>query len=146
MIDTIIDTSGFIIWLKDAEAKLQANARQALGQSVETALRAARATRSFKDQSGALRKSITRGQKSTWVHFIQATAPHAAYVEHGTRPHRIEARKASTLRFFIAGRLTFRRHVDHPGTKATNFMEHAGKVGELALRYAIEKAVEDAFR
>lgn len=146
MIDIQLDTRGFFTWLRSAHDQFQANAKQALGQSVALALRNARATQAFKDQSGALRRSIVRGERGTWVQFVAATAKHAAYVEHGTRPHRIEARRAKTLRFVQAGAVRFRRGVNHPGTKPTNFLERATHETAQAFANAVERAAVNAFR
>lgn len=145
MIDIVFDASAFVVWLRRAGEQAQANARQTLGQGVALALEHARATQSFKDRTGELRKSLTRGQKSTWVHFLKASAPHAKYVEDGTRPHRIEA-KGRALRFVQHGAIRFRRSVNHPGTKARHFMDDAANVGARFLDWRMEDAIARAFR
>lgn len=145
MIEVHFDATAFVRWLRAAGEQAQINARQTLGQGVALALAHAKATDKFKDRTGALRASITRGQKSTWVHFIKATAPHATYVEEGTRPHRIQAR-GRALRFVQHGELRFRRHVNHPGTKATHFMDEAATVGARFLDFRMEEEIARAFR
>lgn len=146
MFDIRLDASAFIEWLRHANTDLQSGARNALGQSVALALRDARATQAFKDHTGDLRRSIVRGEKSTWSHFIKATAKYAAYVEHGTVPHVIEARRGTHLRFVQAGAVRFARRVNHPGTKPRHFMQHAGESGGRALRDMLERASNSAFR
>ncbi len=145
MIEVRLDTSDFASWLDRASARLQSGSRQALGQSVALALQHARETTLFKDQSGALRRSIVRGGRGTWNHFIKATAKHAAYVEYGTRPHTIEARRARALRFVQAGKVRFARSVRHPGTKPTHFMQRARDFGERTLLSMLERATAHAF-
>lgn len=145
MIEVVFDASSFAAWLRRAGEQAQANARQTLGQGVALALAHAKATQSFKDRTGELRRSITRGQKSTWVHFIKASARHAAYVEYGTRPHRIEA-KGRALRFVQHGELRFRRHVNHPGTKPRHFMDDAATVAARFLDWRMDEAIARAFR
>jgi len=145
MIEVRFDASAFITWLRRAGAQAEINARQTLGQGIALALAHAKATQAFKDRTGELRSSITRGQKSTWSHFIRAGAKHAAYVEYGTKPHRIEAR-GRALRFIQHGELRFRRHVNHPGTKPTHFMDEAATVGARFLDWKMEEAIARAFR
>jgi len=41
----------------------------------------------------------------------------AVFLEWGTRPHKIRARKARALRFAVGGKVLFRKSVNHPGTK-----------------------------
>lgn len=144
-----IDFSHFVRWLRRAGEEAEANARQVLGQGVALALAHARATTKFKDRSGDLRRSIVRGQKSTWHHFIKAggrTAPHAHFVEYGTKPHPIEVRRRRALRFVQHGEIRFRRRVQHPGTKATHFMDEAATVGARFLDWRMEDAIARAFR
>ncbi len=141
-----ISTREFAAWLRRATEDFQAGAKQALGQSVALALREARATQAFKDRTGELRRSIVSFRRSDWAAGIKATAKHAAYVEYGTEPHRIEARKARSLRFVSAGEIRFRRSVQHPGTKPTHFMERAGDAGRTALEEMLLRAIARAFR
>lgn len=140
------DASGFRTWLRRASDMMQANARQALGQGVALALAHAKATQKFKDRTGALRRSITRGQKSTWSHFIKASAPYAHYVEYGTKPHPIEVRRRQALRFVQSGAVRFARRVNHPGTKPTHFMDEAATEGARYLDWRMEDAIARAFR
>lgn len=146
MFEIHLDTTALVSWLREAGRMAEANARQTLGQGVALALAHAKATQSFKDRTGDLRKSITRGQKSTWVHFLKATAPHAKYVEDGTKPHRIEAKRRGSLRYVHHGAIRFRRGVNHPGTKPRHFMDDAATVGARFLDWRMEDAIARAFR
>jgi hypothetical protein len=141
-----IDTSGFRSWFHRASEEAVSNVRQVFGQGVALAHQHARSTQKFQDRTGELRRSIVRGQKSTWVHFLKATAKHAAYVEYPTKPHRIEPRKAKVLRFMHHGAIRFSRGVNHPGTKGTHFMDDAATVGARFLDYRMEDAITRAFR
>lgn len=55
--------------------------------------------------------------------------PYTGYVVYGTRPHRIlpiQNRKNAHLRFFSrAGTLVFSKGVNHPGTRADDFLQRA---------------------
>jgi hypothetical protein len=53
---------------------------------------------------------------------VEATAPYAAVLEKGSRPHKIVARRASALRFEVGGRVVYARSVNHPGTKGYNIL------------------------
>lgn len=145
MFEVRLDASAFIAWLRRASEDAEANARQTLGQGVALALAHAQATQKFKDRTGELRKSLTRGQKSTWVHFIKASAKHALWVEEDTKPHRIEA-KGRALRFVQAGAIRFAHGVNHPGTKGKHFMDDAATVGARFLDWKMEEAIARAFR
>jgi hypothetical protein len=146
VIEIHLGTDDFVSWLHRAMEEMEARSRQALGQSVAVALQHARATTAFKDQTGALRRSLTRGQKGPWTLFLKAGAKHALFVEVDTKPHRIEARRAKTLRFVTGGGVRFARSVQHPGTKGTHFIQRASEVGEHALVDMIERAAERSFR
>ena len=146
MIEIRIDATDFARWLRRAGEQAQASARQVLGQGVALALQHARTTTAFKDRTGELRRSITRGQRSTWSHWLRADAKHAAYVEYGTKPHKIEARRARALRFVQHGELRFRRSVNHPGTKPTHFMDKAADAGARYIDWNMENEIARAFR
>lgn len=144
MIDVRFDVAAFLADLKRIESDIAAGARQALGQAAALTAEAARSTTTFKDRTGKLRASITRGQKSTWHHFVKASTPYARFVEEGTKPHPIEARRKSALRFVQAGTLRFAKRVQHPGTKPTHFMAKAQELGERELLRMLEEAVKRA--
>lgn len=143
-----IDTSAFRSWFHRASEEAVSNVRQVFGQGVALAHAHARATQKFKDRTGELRRSITRGQKSTWVHFLKATAPHAKYVEDGTKDSTkgpiIAGGRA--LRFRWHGVLMFRKSVKHKGMKARHFMDDAATVGARFLDWRMEDAITRAFR
>ena len=91
----------------------------------------------FKDQTGALRKSIVgrvvrRDQHGT-SGVVEATAPHAIFVEDDTKAHTIRARRARMLRWEQDGEVRFARVVRHPGTKGKPFMGPAAIKAEAAL-------------
>ena len=58
--------------------------------------------------------------------IIEATAPHAPFVEYGTAgPYIIRAKNAKALRFQVGGSTLFRKSVMHPGNKARPFLAPA---------------------
>lgn len=111
----------------------------ALRHAGETAVQEARTTREFKRRSatGSVKDNTTwkflrRGRNPTIR--LKNTKQHAIYLEHGTRPHRITARRKKYLRFVVGGKVFLRKTVFHPGTRATKFFSHAAWEGTKALR------------
>ncbi|MCZ2439653.1 MAG: hypothetical protein LC119_05695 [Burkholderiales bacterium] len=49
----------------------------------------------------------------------------ATFLEYGTKPHIIRARRKQFLRFTVRGRVVFARRVRHPGTKPYRFLYNA---------------------
>lgn len=56
---------------------------------------------------------------------ISATAPYAAPVHEGARPHVIRPRHARALRFEVEGRVVFAQRVRHPGNRPNRFLSQA---------------------
>jgi HK97 gp10 family phage protein len=52
-------------------------------------------------------------------------APYAGYVEFGTKPHVIRAKKAKALKFQVGGTTVYARKVNHPGTRPHPYVEPA---------------------
>lgn len=72
-----------------------------------------------------IRVAIRRGQTGDFQGVIKVEHPAALYVLNGTRPHRIVPRTAKALRFTVGGQVVFAQVVNHPGTKANNFLKEA---------------------
>jgi hypothetical protein len=108
-------------------------ARQVLGQAAAYAAERARATTTFKDRTGELRRRIDRTAKGPFVQFVKASTRYALFVEDGTRAHVIRPRRRRALRFVMGGQTVFRTSVRHPGTKATYFMRDARDDAEKNL-------------
>lgn len=145
----MIDAKATAEALKRLESAILSNVRQALGQAAALTVQSARATSKFKDRSGALRGSIKRVARSEWHQQVRAGGPgarHALFVEAGTKPHPIVARRATFLRFEQHGVVRFARRVFHPGTKPTNFMRDARDKGESALAVFVERGVSEAIQ
>ena len=72
---------------------------------------------------GSVTKRVMRLKSGAKMVF-RNTAKHAVWLEKGTPPHLIKARRAAFLHFFWpkAGRWIRTRSVNHPGTKAYQFM------------------------
>ncbi|MFH8577113.1 hypothetical protein [Streptomyces zaomyceticus] len=61
---------------------------------------------------------------------ITCDHPAVRYVLDGTRPHVIRPRNAKALRFDMGGRIVFAKKVNHPGTRANNFLGEALREGK----------------
>lgn len=76
--------------------------------------------------SGYLRSSIHAFRLPDGSVLIGPTAPYAEYVNNGTPAHSIDSTGPWPLRNRATGQV-FGPHVDHPGTKATHFIERAAE-------------------
>lgn len=144
----VIDSAAARKALLDLEADFLSTVRQILGQTTAFALELARRTSKFKDGPEArLRKSIVRGVHGTWATFVHAggaAAPHAKFVEDGTREHVIEGN--DILHFVWNGVPVFFRRVHHHGTQATHFMLEARDEAEDAAARFIGDGLTELFR
>lgn len=130
--------------LKALRYVLHGAIREGLALAVEETEAQAKGTDLFHDQSGKTRASIRHeihGDRA-WVQAGGA----ARFLENGTPPHVISARRTSALRFRVNGQTLFRRTVQHPGTAERPFMRQARDRGELAFDYALELRISDAIQ
>ncbi len=63
------------------------------------------------------------------VGVVECDHPAVRFVLDGTRPHVIRPRRASALRFELGGRTVFAKKVNHPGTRADNFLLRSLRLG-----------------
>lgn len=63
------------------------------------------------------------------VGVVECNHPAVRFVLDGTKPHVIRPRRASALRFELGGRVVFAKRVNHPGTRANNFLARALRLG-----------------
>lgn len=97
-------------------------------------------------KGGRLRDSV-RYERETSVGSVTmiftASTPYAGYVIEGTGPHVIAASAARALQFELDGAVTYRRRVNHPGTKPNDFPVRAlGGVATEKLREWFSDAVQ----
>lgn len=67
-------------------------------------------------------KMTMRARRTFVVGTITASPRYTHFVERGTRPHVIKARKKRALKFHGRGGIVIVRSVKHPGTKPRPFM------------------------
>jgi len=139
--------------LQKMQTTFAAGVTRELERAADDAVARARATRLFKDGAGPrrgqrqhLRESIRKERGTAVESRVRATAPHARFVQEGTRAHRIEARPGGTLRFVIGRTTFFRRSVWHPGTKPRPFLTNAAAASERQLRRELKRMIGDVAR
>lgn len=101
-------------------------------------------------RTGALRREnlgrvTVREARAVWGE-MRWNRRYASFIDQGTRPHPIDARRAPALFFYWERIGTFfvGPHVDHPGNPAFKFTEPAAdKFVEVALRH-VHKGIEEA--
>ncbi len=120
----------------------------ALERTAQLATTYAKTSALYKSHTYGLRNSISFGTQlgATSAHAVmRASAPYAAFVENGTRPHTISANNKQALRFVQNGAVRFAKVVRHPGTKATHFMAKAQERATPLLERLMGEAVNRAF-
>jgi hypothetical protein len=140
--------------LKRQHAKALIRVKEAIrasGHDAQTeAKRSIKANSKFKDRTGKLRSTSGGGpilmRRGGALIKITAPKPYASFVEEGTKPHVIRARRAKFLRFVAGGQTVFVKSVQHPGTKGTLFLRDATNAAFLTmgieLRQRLQRAVE----
>ena len=113
---------------------------------IKAAEDSAKATTLWKDQTGETRKSIHGVfERGAYGPRGYVEAKGASYwLENGTRPHEIVARRKQALHFFVNGQEFFRKRVQHPGTAEKPFMAQARERGEMAVEYAADFYIQYA--
>ncbi len=96
--------------------------------------------------SGALfqslyNRSIPKGRE---VGHDPNRAPHALFVNLGTRPHEIRPRRKRALRWAGGGLFHFAKVVRHPGYRGDAYMIAAATEAVREFRAIVEQAMRDA--
>lgn len=121
---------------------------KALERTAQLATTYAKTSTLYKSHTYGLRSSITWGAQmgTSSAHAVmRASAPYASFVEFGTKPHTIEARRGTHMRFVQNGAIRFARIVHHPGTKPRPFMAQAQERATPLLERLMGEALARAF-
>jgi hypothetical protein len=81
-----------------------------------------------------------------WHGELKTTAPYAAYVDSGTKPHKITAKGGGLLRFFwpkVGAWVAF-KSVNHPGFKGAGFTAAAIQKFGQSVSLEVERALSAA--
>lgn len=110
--------------LEQAHSRFLLNQDRVINSALETAgevaEQAVQQNPGFKRRTGATQDATTHKVvrlSSGRVLRIENPKKTAAFLEWGTRPHKISAKSGRALRFMLGGRAVFRKSVNHPGTK-----------------------------
>lgn len=144
MIEVKIEASAFLRAMRAARKRFAEAVIAAVRHAAELALEQARATNNFKDQTGALRKSI-RASFGQYEGHVDATAKHAVWVERGNGPvgGYIYPKHAPMLVFHIGGRKIVTHRVKTSAPR--HFMADAAKHAKPFFERACEDAARNMF-
>lgn len=137
-------------WQRSVVATINTGLRNAVNRAAREGATEAIQHHQFTNRTGNLEKSIgaITNAGSVTDDFgaeIVALENYASFVENGTRPHVIQARRAAVLAFVNqAGEQMFRVRVNHPGTKPSVFMGLAYIKAERVLIREVELAIDRA--
>jgi len=145
------DVSGAVAALRVAGSNLGKYVPMALELGGDLVAIEAKQNHGYQDRTGLLTNSIGRDevQGSFDGQDLQCTvsagAPHAVFVELGTRPHKIKPKYRRALRWPVEGGFAFAKSVDHPGTQPVHFIQKAVEAKFLEVQQVLQDAVELSF-
>lgn len=85
-------------------------------------------------------RSIPKGRE---VGHDPQMAPHALFVNFGTRPHKIYPKKKKLLRWAANGRWYSKHEVNHPGYLGDNYMQRAADESIRQFRAIVDAATKE---
>ena len=97
-------------------------------------------------KTGAMRQSlfaraIPKGREVG--HDLQR-APHALFVQFGTRPHVIEPSKRKALRWASGGQFFFSKRVNHPGYRGDAYLARAADDAIRQFSAIVDRALKES--
>jgi hypothetical protein len=137
-------------WQRRVVRTIEDGLRKAVNRAAREGATEAIQRHTFTNRSGDLERSIgsivdAGSTTDDYGAEIVALAQYASYVEDGTKPHVIEARRTAMLRWVNQlGAVMFRMRVNHPGTAPRPFMGLAYIKAEAVLIRECELALEKA--
>lgn len=144
MIGVTFKTDAMHRALEEYVRKAHDMAQAALTDATRAAEASARATihATTVRRTGELEDSWSSSWRGPYTRGLTNWSGHAGFINSGTRPHVIAARRVQFLRFQMNGQTMFRRSVNHPGTKARPFVALAMASGQMALKASAQTGVE----
>ena len=130
----------------EADRELTDLCVRSVQKAVDAGVATAKSTKKYTDRTGALTDSITGRVTSSGARsatgVFEATAPHAIFVDGGTKPHVIRPKNGKYLVFpGSGGETVFAREVNHPGTKPDGFFERGAEAAERVLEAAVDEGL-----
>lgn len=97
-------------------------------------------------KTGAMRQSLFARAipKGREVGHDLTRAPHALFVQFGTRPHVIEPNKKKALRWASGGRFFFAKRVHHPGYRGDAYLSRAADDAIRQFSAIVDRAMQEA--
>ena len=97
-------------------------------------------------KSGALfrslyNRSIPHGRE---VGHDPRLAPHALFVNFGTKPHKIYPKNKKALRWAGGGAFHFAKFVNHPGYRGDNYMQAAADAAVVQFAAIVTAAIKES--
>lgn len=71
-------------------------------------------------------------------------APHALFVNFGTKPHIIRPKNKKALRWVVGNRFVFAKEVHHPGYRGDAYILDAAADAMAQFKQIVDKATKDA--
>lgn len=86
-------------------------------------------------------RSIPHGRE---VGHDPQLAPHALFVNFGTRPHKIYPKDKKALRWAGGGAFHFAKFVNHPGYRGDNYMQRAADAAIVQFTAIVTAAIKES--
>lgn len=143
-----IDTSAIAAAADRLRTEMAAATRDAVTATAQESLTRIQRPAYWRPHTGATGRSFVISVLSDTASRVSSSLKVAGFLNNGTSPHAIVARRAKFLRFVQNGAVRFARQVRHTGTKPKNFVDTEVRLGtidlseyaESALRRAIERS------
>lgn len=144
MVDVDIDLD--LSAVDEADRVLLASMERGVRLGAEEGAQEARDVHRWRNRTGETERGI-HGRASGLNGEIVSPAAHSTFLESGTRPHAIEARRAPMLHWVDeGGDHRFARRVWHPGTAPSPFMGPAALKFERVVEREVEQGIIAADR
>ena len=86
-------------------------------------------------------RSIPHGRE---VGHDPQLAPHALFVNFGTKPHKIYPKNKKALRWAGGGAFHFAKFVNHPGYRGDNYMQRAADAAIVQFTAIVTAAIKES--
>lgn len=146
MLEVDLDMRSLLAGLTRFLSDLSAGSQKATRQTAEQARERIASGAYWTNRTGKVGKSFVVSQDPEGLGAVLRSGNKVArFLEAGTKPHVITAKRRDALRFVAAGGgVVFRRTVKHPGTKPLNYIAAEAERSEPALLSAVERAADAA--
>jgi hypothetical protein len=120
--------------------------RQTILRMAQRAFDVAEAGAARHNKTGALLQSLFNRPvpKGREIGHDLQRAPHAVFVQFGTRPHTIRPRRRKALRWAAGGRFIFAGRVDHPGYRGDAYLTLAATQALREFAAIVDQALKEA--